>query len=179
VNKELFQGFLIDKKNFKFLPQLQQSVKSGSYQLFMELSHPAEIKVGKLGTLHFPSGHYLYTGVHRTALISRVLRHLRNSKKLHWHIDYLTAKASLSIRQIFLYPEDLRECRINRKFLEISKATILHTGFGSSDCRNKCAGHLLFLELGEKQLEVWREKYIDVSYRFKIGESVQMTSNKF
>jgi Uri superfamily endonuclease len=178
VERETFQGFQIDRENFKFLSILRDSFKSGAYQLLMELSHPAEIEVGKLGLIYFPQGHYLYTGVHRTALIARVLRHLRNSKKIHWHIDYLTTDTSLSIRQIFLYPDELGECRINRKFLEISEAKILHPGFGSSDCKNKCAGHLLFLERGEKQLKVWREKYLDVSYRFKNGESIQIISNK-
>ena len=170
MDRETFQGFQIDQENFRLLPQLQHSVIYGSYQLLMELAHPAEIEVGKLGLLYFPMGHYLYTGVHRTALIK--------SKKIHWHVDYLTTDTSLSIRQIFLYPDELGECRINRKFLEISEAKILHPGFGSSDCKNKCAGHLLFLERGEKQLKVWREKYLDVSYRFKNGESIQIISNK-
>lgn len=178
MERETFQGFQIDRENFKFLSILRDSFKSGTYQLLMELSHPAEIEVGKLGLIYFPQGHYLYTGVHRTALISRVLRHLQISKKIHWHIDYLTVNPSMIIRQVFLYPDDLRECRINLKFSEIDGARIFRPGFGNSDCQNKCAGHLLSLDRWEKQLEVWLEKYIDVTYHFKNDESMQMTIMK-
>ena len=34
-------------------------------------------------------GIYIYTGSAKKNIDSRIKRHLSNSKKLHWHIDYL------------------------------------------------------------------------------------------
>lgn len=160
MDKDLSQGFQIDQGKFKFIPQLRHSVKSGSYQLLMELAHPAEIAVGKLGLLKFPQGHYLYTGVHRTALINRVIRHLSPSKKTRWHIDYLTTHPAVLIHKVILFPGDFGECGINREFAQFSGAVFFHPGFGSSDCVNKCPAHLLFLENHKNQVDHWLKKIV-------------------
>jgi hypothetical protein len=80
VETELFKIYQFDRKDFELLPLLQDEIKSGSYQLLMEMSNDVEIRIGKLGLLQFPRGYYLYTGVHRTAMINRVVRHLSHSK---------------------------------------------------------------------------------------------------
>ena len=73
------------------------------------------------------------------ALSARLARHQRKTKKLHWHIDYLTAKADRIIALPIRSSERL-ECRIAEALSGILEAG--PRGFGSSDCR--CATHLFF-----------------------------------
>ena len=67
----------------------------GSYALIIRLNRAKRLTVGRLGEFYFPAGHYLYLGSALNGLESRVRRHLRRDKKLHWHIDYLTALAGV------------------------------------------------------------------------------------
>ena len=160
METELFKIYQFDRKDFELLPLLQDEIKSGSYQLLVKMSADAEIRIGKLGLLQFPRGYYLYTGVHRTAMINRVVRHLSHSKKTHWHIDYLTTHPAVLIRKVILYPDDFGECRINREFAQFSGAVFLHPGFGNSDCVNKCPSHLLFLGNHKNQVDHWLKKIV-------------------
>lgn len=68
----------------------------------------------------------------------RLHRHLREDKKLHWHIDYLLREARIT--GILVYGAATRaECRIAEI---IGKKYPVIAGFGSSDCR--CPGHLFY-----------------------------------
>jgi Uri superfamily endonuclease len=69
-------------------------------------------------------------------LEARVSRHLRSEKKLHWHIDYLLQRATIT-GAVMAESIRRRECDIARA-LEAQLECI--RGFGASDCR--CAGHL-------------------------------------
>jgi Uri superfamily endonuclease len=110
----------------------------GSYVLVLQLSKDREITVGKLGTLLFKKGYYVYVGSALNGLEHRLQRHLRNEKRLHWHIDYLLAYAS--IVDIFFREGDTREeCAIAHSFAS-SLISIPH--FGCSDC--SCKSHLFF-----------------------------------
>ena len=160
METKLFKGYQFDRKDFEFLPHLRDKFKSGTYQLLMEMSVDTGLRIGKLGLLQFPKGYYLYTGVHRTALVNRVMRHLSPSKKTHWHIDYLTTHPAALIHKIILYPDDFGECRINREFAQFSSAVFLHPDFGSSDCVNKCPAHLLFLGNHKNQVDHWLKKIV-------------------
>ena len=65
----------------------------GSYALVIRLNRTEQLTVGRLGEFDFPAGCYLYFGSALNGLESRVSRHLRRDKKLHWHVDYLTVVA--------------------------------------------------------------------------------------
>jgi Uri superfamily endonuclease len=115
-----------------------KSMKSGIYTLIIKLNKQTEIEVGKLGILKFKKGYYAYTGsaLGKTGF-KRVNRHLKNSKKKKWHIDYLL-QCSKVVRVFKLESEEKkRECEIAA---EIGNHFEAIKGFGSTDC--KCKAHL-------------------------------------
>ncbi|WP_456332428.1 GIY-YIG nuclease family protein [Fervidibacter sacchari] len=116
-------------------------MRKGVYQLHLRLDKPKRIRVGKLGVFTFPAGRYIYTGSAMNGLDGRLRRHLRNRKKLHWHIDYLLRHAR--IESIFVLETDERvECQLNSLTLSLPNAKVVVKGFGCSDCR--CPSHLVY-----------------------------------
>ena len=109
-----------------------------SYQLFISLSQPYEIQIGKLGLFTFPEGIYVYTGSAKKNMDARIRRHLSKNKNLHWHIDYLLANEQSKI--INILKSNLDECKLNTN---TTGKTII-AGFGSSDCKQKCKAHLKY-----------------------------------
>ncbi len=110
----------------------------GSYILLLELPERRRIAIGHLGVLDFPRGSYAYVGSALRGLEARVRRHLRKTKKLHWHIDYLLRQANIS--EVILLPGRQRlECSLAQALAQ-RFPSIPH--FGSSDCR--CQSHLFF-----------------------------------
>jgi Uri superfamily endonuclease len=107
-----------------------------TYQLFIEVSVPVRVSVGRLGCFDFPAGEYVYTGSARSNFAARVNRHLSPSKKMHWHIDYLLATAGVSVREVLCYADP--ECAVNQQTV----GDVVVSGFGSSDCRAGCGSHL-------------------------------------
>lgn len=110
----------------------------GTYLLIMVLQNDTLITVGKLGTIDFKKGWYAYIGSAFNGLDQRLQRHLRQQKKVHWHIDYLLASSTI-VSIFFKENTQKEECRIaqvfQRKFTSIA-------GFGCSDCY--CPSHLFF-----------------------------------
>jgi sugar fermentation stimulation protein A len=98
-----------------------------------------EVRVGSLGEVRFPRGTYIYAGSALTSLEARVARHFRRGKKVHWHIDRLTARATPLEALLLRSQEDL-ECLLNEMVSRLDGARPLAPGFGCSDCR--CATHL-------------------------------------
>jgi Uri superfamily endonuclease len=117
---------------------LELIILKGAYALLINLDKDEEIKVGSLGTIHFPAGFYLYIGSAMNGIEGRVKRHLRKSKKIHWHIDYLLKNARIT-KTFYRAGSKGLECslarQIGNRFLAIPR-------FGSSDC--SCSGHLFF-----------------------------------
>ncbi len=111
---------------------------SGAYLILMKLETDKTIAVGKLGTLTFTRGYYVYTGSAKRNLSKRIKRHLTKKKKaFHWHIDYLSAEAD-SLISFPLYTGKDIECPLARDLEKIADTSI--PGFGSSDC--SCPSHL-------------------------------------
>ena len=106
----------------------------GSYILIIQIKKDIKVKIGKLGILFFKKGYYAYVGSAMNGLEGRIRHHLRHNKKMHWHIDYLLAKAE--IKEIW-YKEGGKECEIAG---ELSFPSIQN--FGCSDC--KCKSHLFY-----------------------------------
>ena len=112
---------------------------AGSYLLLLTVDQPCDITVGRLGRRSYPHGDYLYCGSALGGLEARLARHERREKRLHWHIDYLLAQATLM--GAWVMPGTMRlECLAQQALCRLGGAPV--RGFGSSDCR--CPGHLLF-----------------------------------
>jgi Uri superfamily endonuclease len=114
----------------------------GTYLLLMELKRDERINVGKIGTLEFRKGFYVYIGSALNDLNSRIRRHLSNVKKIRWHIDYFLKKAV--IKDVFYKESKNREeCTISKAFKNLQPIP----KFGSSDC--DCNTHLFYGSKGE------------------------------
>ena len=120
----------------------------GVYTLVLFLSKEITVKIGKLGNQKFPRGHYTYTGSalgkRSNILKHRLSRHLRKEKRKFWHIDYLLAEESVSIKAIVVAETTkIMECKINTTIKSQNQALVQVKRFGSSDCKNNCKTHLL------------------------------------
>jgi len=110
----------------------------GSYILVVKLKDDLSILIGKKGKSKFYKGCYVYIGSAVNGLEKRIQRHLRDDKKMHWHIDYLLKYANIT--DIF-YKESTykEECDIAKG---LDKNLLSIKGFGCSDC--KCESHLFY-----------------------------------
>ena len=110
----------------------------GSYLLLIKLEGNKKIRIGKNNHVFFNKGFYVYVGSALNGLEQRINRHLKEFKKIHWHIDYLLRYAK--IVNIFYKEDNLKEeCTIAKK---LEKKLLLIPGFGCSDCR--CKSHLFY-----------------------------------
>lgn len=115
-------------------------VPAGGYVLLLRLEHAGHIQVGKLGAFDFPAAHYLYFGSALGGLASRIQRQESPQKKLHWHIDHLTATAR--VEQVWWAAGEKRwECLWAQTAMAVPEMSLPARGFGSSDCR--CPSHLV------------------------------------
>ena len=110
----------------------------GSYILLIKLKKSITIKIGKLGELDFKKGFYVYIGSALNGLESRINRHLRHNKNIHWHIDYLLDFTEIT-NVFYNENSNKEECKISSEF---EKRLHFIIGFGSSDC--KCKSHLFY-----------------------------------
>ncbi|MDP3173839.1 MAG: GIY-YIG nuclease family protein [Phenylobacterium sp.] len=121
----------------------------GAYALALRLGAPLDVRIGK-NSATLQAGDYLYCGSARGSggLRARLARHMRPHKRAHWHIDQLTAGASL----IGAFVEEQGdECALNAALADLP---IPVAGFGSSDCR-RCAAHLRFWPQGAALPSRW------------------------
>jgi|GEM_PF-205389 len=139
-----------------------QTVKDrGSYLLLVTLANETSIQVGRLARIVFPAGYHIYVGSAMANLSARLARHRRKTKNLHWHIDYLTAKAS-RVLPIPIPSSAREECEIANAL-----SSILQPGpaaFGSSDCG--CVTHLFFAPTNPLKSRAFRQ----VLQRFRMGK---------
>jgi len=121
----------------------------GVYHLLLHLGEPVSIRVGRLGRFSFPAGWYIYTGSAMGGLEARIARHRRRRKRLHWHIDYLLARARL-VDVVAIPTGESIECVRNRQVLALSEASVVVPRFGASDCR--CRSHLVYFGAARPEL---------------------------
>jgi sugar fermentation stimulation protein A len=138
------EDLTVDHRTTKILTipwdYLRREVKDrGSYLLIVEVSRKTRLQAGKLAPGNFREGCYVYVGSAMGDLSARLARHQRKTKKLRWHIDYLTAEADRIIALPIRSSQRL-ECRIAQALSSTLESG--PGGFGSSDCR--CATHLFF-----------------------------------
>lgn len=112
----------------------------GSYILFIRINEEILI-ILQNKEIELKSGYYLYIGSAFGAggLASRLHRHIRKSKKKHWHIDQVTMSKSTSIEGIGVSIGKNIECQISSKLLDTSSFEPI-VGFGNSDCKS-CPSH--------------------------------------
>jgi len=104
-----------------------------------------DVEVGKLGLIRLIPGYYVYVGsaFGPGGLRARVQRHINESKKKYWHIDYIKLFTQ-PLEIWYSYEPVIREHQW-AEIIKISKHSgILMKGFGSSDC--SCVTHLFFMK---------------------------------
>jgi len=127
---------------------------NGSYILVIGLDDDKTIQVGKLGKTFFKKGIYVYVGSALNGLEQRIQRHLRDNKKIHWHIDYLLQYAKI-IKVFYIESKDREECKIACLFVKKLKQI---QNFGCSDC--KCKTHLFYGSKKELEHIIKKQKMI-------------------
>ena len=120
-----------------------KNIPTGTYILVIRLQKRKRISIGRLGMFSFRKGYYLYVGsaFGPGGLNARISRHLRQNKKRHWHIDYLTLENTI-IDVWFKNHRIRHECEWAKSLEEIPALKRPVSGFGSSDCT--CRSHLFF-----------------------------------
>jgi len=117
-----------------------KAMPKGIYTLLIRLDKPRTITIGKRGRVFFPAGYYVYVGSALNGIESRIARHLKKKKALHWHIDYFLQKARVE-EIIYSLTEKNKECALA---FQLSQKLPSIPHFGCSDCR--CISHLYFCE---------------------------------
>jgi len=112
---------------------------SGVYIAVFRLLRRRRIQVGRLGQFLFEPGFYFYVGSAQRNLSSRLARHARQRKLLHWHIDCLSCRATMFGAIIMPGPRR-RECELAEDLS--ARFELAVPRFGASDCR--CPGHLFY-----------------------------------
>jgi Uri superfamily endonuclease len=116
--------------------------RPGTYVLILKLPRLATVSVGRLGRFQFPAGWYAYVGsAHGPGgLAARLARHLRSTKPLHWHVDYLRVYTR-PVQVWYSVGTQKRECTWAQLLSRLSSASLPVPHFGASDCH--CPAHLI------------------------------------
>ncbi len=118
----------------------EQEPDAGVYALALRMPAAKEICFG--GRIRrLSAGYYVYIGRAIPGLRARLQRHLRDGKKLHWHIDRLRVHAQVRDIQATFTRDPGAECRYADAVAAWPGAEAV-PGFGASDCR--CRTHLYF-----------------------------------
>ena len=110
----------------------------GAYVLALELLSAVEVVLPRRATVTLAPGRYLYCGSARGpgGLKARLGRHMRQDKRVLWHIDRLTTGGHVLGAWVFT---GVTECDL------VARLSFLPTpvpGFGATDCE-RCSSHLL------------------------------------
>lgn len=114
----------------------------GSYVLEFRLERPVELESGRFEGETIGPGRVRYYGsAHGPGgLAARVARHLDEANDtLHWHVDYLTAVASVA--RVYAEP-GAEECRLAARDRGEGDWRVAIPDFGATDC-SSCEAHLL------------------------------------
>jgi len=138
----------------------------GTYTLLIFVQDEREICVGSLEKRKFPWGFYAYTGSAfgkgASSLPGRIGRHLKGAKKERWHIDYLLSGTNAVVTAIVTaYSDRKMECEINRHLKDGLHAQLFIPRFGSSDCKENCMSHLLYLGSDKNYAEMIAQLYLE------------------
>lgn len=115
----------------------------GAYLLQIDLSEPVFVRIARKSCTELSAGRYFYCGSASGpgGLRSRLVRHMRQGKTVHWHIDQLTERGTVTGAWIV---RNGRECDL---VAILAPLPMPIPGFGSSDCV-RCRSHLLYWPVG-------------------------------
>lgn len=130
----------------------------GCYCLIIHVRKYSKIKIGKLGFIEFKRGIYVYIGSAMNSLTLRLKRHLRDDKKLHWHIDYLLKSENLKILDIIYNTDKKVECELSEY---LKRKTHGIEDFGCSDC--DCKSHLYYFKNRKEAIECVMNAYDSIA----------------
>jgi len=118
----------------------------GTYALLLRPQQDITLAVGRLGVFRLPGGAYAYIGSALGAggIRGRVAHHLRDKRRLHWHIDAFTHQCVVEGASWVRAAEPLECCWV-QLLLHLPGSRVPIRGFGSSDCPNRCPTHLVGL----------------------------------
>ncbi len=134
----------------------------GCYCLIIRVTKKTKLKIGKLGEIEFKRGNYIYVGSAMNSLESRLNRHLRDDKKLHWHVDYLLKNQNCRIVEIIFNESDKKvECELSH-FIERHAPSIKN--FGCTDC--KCESHLYYFKNKKSAIECVKNAYDSIAMNY-------------
>lgn len=110
----------------------------GAYLLQIDLAEPLLVGMAGKSYIELSAGRYLYCGSANGpgGLRSRLARHMRRGKPVHWHIDQLTERSAVTGAWIV---RNGKECDLVAMLARLETPI---PGFGSSDCTH-CRSHLL------------------------------------
>jgi Uri superfamily endonuclease len=116
---------------------------SGLYVVVLQIQARLCVDVGALGPLQFDAGTCLYVGSARRNLRQRVARHLAATKRVRWHVDYLTTNPGVRVvGAVVVTGASLSECVLNQSLGASLDGAVPVPRFGNSDCRAHCPAHL-------------------------------------
>lgn len=118
----------------------------GTYTVILECKEAVRIRFGRLGSANLQTGYYLYTGSAlgrgAVSLEGRLARHKRHSKRIKWHIDYLTSHSKCQFkRAVCLISTSRLECKINNSLSTRLEVRPILAHLGATDCG--CKTHLV------------------------------------
>ena len=113
----------------------------GAYVLVIDLFDDVSVRLPKREPTRLEAGTYLYVGSANGpgGMAARLKRHMSNAKKIHWHVDQLTTRASSVVA---FAVKGGNECALGQTLIESKQFRPALKGFGSSDCK-ACDSHLL------------------------------------
>jgi Uri superfamily endonuclease len=115
--------------------------RSGTYALILLAEKPAQLTVGRLGSLQIATGYYAYAGsaFGPGGLRARLSHHNRITDAPHWHMDYLRPQVDI-VEIWYTSDEKSREHQWAGHLAAHKRASLPLPGFGASDCA--CRTHL-------------------------------------
>ncbi len=123
----------------------RQISNSGIYLLEFYVENDIELEnIKKFRGKKICPGFYYYAGSAQKNLVSRLNRHIKKEKKIHWHIDHLSSHTNSRITKVFIAENAPRslECELANYLNNTGAATFFLDNFGNGDC-NSCGSHLL------------------------------------
>jgi len=112
-------------------------LNKGIYILELFAEKDFTISAKKFIDVTFPKGYYYYIGSAQKNLKSRIARHFKKEKIIHWHIDHLTSHESIRIINYYIIEDAEKniEAEIANNFAVDFEAQAAVNGFGNSDTK--------------------------------------------
>jgi sugar fermentation stimulation protein A len=126
LDLSVFREVPIDYKTSRTLCQ-----DKGSYLMVFFNDKPFKKTIGSLGERDFQTGYYVYVGSAMQSLEKRIKRHLRKTKKVRWHLDFISSQCMKTDKVYPIRRPDRVEEELARRLMAFCDGYV--PGFGASD----------------------------------------------